>query len=66
MTGRINWARCKLRDHASESKYGSGVVLDNGARTPTIRKDSLAQQADRAMRNWLRTVSQRDRERFAK
>jgi hypothetical protein len=63
---RINWTRCKLQGRATESKYGSGVVLKNGATAPTIRKDSLAQQADRAMRNWLRTLSQRDRERFAK
>ena len=63
---RINWARCKLQGRATESKYGSGVVLKNGASTPTIRKDSLARQADRAMRDWLRTVSQRDREQFAK
>jgi hypothetical protein len=59
---RLDWRRCRPI-LASESKYGSGVVLQNGARTPVVVGDSLAQRAERAMRSWERTLTPADRQR---
>jgi hypothetical protein len=63
MSGRLNWRRaCKRRP--SESKYGAGVVLDNGSITPRITPDDLAKRAESAMRDWIKTLHRRDRERL--
>jgi hypothetical protein len=64
---RLDWRRAK-QIGASESKYGSGVVLANGERTAVAHEDtSLARRANLEMRRWLRTLPQqhRDAVRFA-
>jgi hypothetical protein len=60
---RMDWGRCKARGRATESKYGNGVILQNGSRTQVVVKDSLAQRADRAMQLWQRKLNSADRQR---
>jgi hypothetical protein len=42
MTKR-DWRRARVR-RETESKYGDGVVLETGARTPSVPKDDLARR----------------------
>jgi hypothetical protein len=59
-----DWRRAKIW-RSQESKFGTGVILRNGERTPALPKDSLSRRADRAMRAWQRKLSPRDREKLA-
>jgi hypothetical protein len=64
---RLDWRRAKAV-RASESKFGSGVLLPNGERTEIVHEDtSLARRANLEMARWLRTLpsSQREAVRFA-
>jgi hypothetical protein len=53
---RMDWKKCRLQGRATESKYGSGVILPNGAKTAIVATDSLAKRANAEMRRWLRTL----------
>jgi hypothetical protein len=64
MTGRLDWRRATPR-RPTESKYGNGVTLDNGARTIWIPPDNLARKADAALKEWLQTLHPRDRAKVA-
>jgi hypothetical protein len=57
----MDWKKCRLQGRTTESKYGSGVILPNGARTANIAKDSLAQRANAEMRRWLSKLPPRHR-----
>jgi hypothetical protein len=57
---KIDWRRARAR-RKTESKYGDGVVLKNGAVTPAIPRDSLARRADQAWCKWKYHLSAADR-----
>jgi len=61
MSGKVDWRRCRQYRAGSESKFGSGFLLQNGDRTPIIGKDGLARRAEQAMRGWARTLPARQR-----
>lgn len=50
---KMKWG-CLKNTRATEDKLGEGVVKWNGAVTRTLPKDSLAQRAARAEREFLK------------
>lgn len=62
---KIDWNRAKPY-RLTECKCRAGTVLPNGKRIPFLPKDDLAKRADRAMREWMRTLSPRNRRVFAR
>jgi hypothetical protein len=60
MSRNMDWRRAHKLP-ATESKYGLGALLPNGATTAKPPLDSLGARADREMRRWLRRLSPKDR-----
>ncbi|MGC2076473.1 MAG: hypothetical protein WA728_10665 [Xanthobacteraceae bacterium] len=63
MTKRLNWDRAKPY-RQRESKVASGTILPNGERVTHPPRDDLQRRADQAMREWRKTLSDRDRARL--
>lgn len=54
MSSRLDWRRVH-KFPGKESKYGAGVILNNGVRAPSVPPDSLSRRANQALRLWLRS-----------
>jgi len=63
MSRKLDWRRARPR-RETEHKLGENVTLANGERTPAILKDKLRQQAERAMRDWSRTLTLKERKQL--
>jgi hypothetical protein len=65
MSKRMDWSQARPY-RPRETKTPAGTILSNGERVPWLPKDDLAKRADLAMREWLRSLTPRDRARLAR
>jgi hypothetical protein len=57
---KFDWRRARIW-RERESKYGQGITLPNGSRTPRLRKDELTRRAANDLRQWVQTLTPAER-----